>query len=41
MSALHIDVCFTDWEDEVNVKVVDHVGDQPHEDDETGIFKVR
>mmetsp|Transcript_5437 Transcript_5437/g.9172 ORF Transcript_5437/g.9172 Transcript_5437/m.9172 type:complete len:339 (+) Transcript_5437:1060-2076(+) len=40
MSTLHVNVGERDGNDEVNVEVVDHVGDQPQQNDETRIFEV-
>ena len=40
MSSLHVGICFANWDNEVNVKVVNDIDNQAEQNNKTCVFKV-
>ena len=40
VSSFHVDVGHGDWNDKVDIKVVDHICNETHEDDEASVLEV-
>ena len=40
VSSLHVGICFSNWDNEINIKMVNDVDNQTKHNDETSVFKV-
>lgn len=40
VSSLHVGICFSNWDNEINIKMVNDIDNQTKHNDETSVFKV-